>query len=81
MQQCETSGGQRGFKGEGEITYGVSYVILKLRSPGSLSTSLASFKDFLKHYDRIIPFKRNVKNNLAQQKLLVNGVKRLNELK
>lgn len=75
MQQCETSGGERGFKGEGEITYGVSYVIIKLHSPHSLSTSLASFKDFLKHNDTIIPFKRNVKNNLVQQKLLVNESK------
>lgn len=81
MQQCDTSGGERGFKGDGEIPYGVSYVILKLCSTGSRCTSLASFKDFLKHNDRNTLFKRNVKNNLVQQKLLVNEVKRLKELK
>jgi len=52
MQQCGTSGRARGFKGDREISYSVSYVILKLCSIGSLSTSLASFKDFLKHNDR-----------------------------
>ncbi len=33
MQQCETSGGERCFEGEEEITFGVSCVILKLHSP------------------------------------------------
>lgn len=75
MRQFETSGGQRG-----EITYGVSYIIPKLRSPCSPSNSLASFEDFLKCNDTIVPFKRNVKNDSMQQKLLVSGVKRLKEL-
>lgn len=33
MHKCETSGAEGGFEEEAEITFSVSYIILKIRSP------------------------------------------------